>query len=73
MEVDSQVIRMFTGQGFIDVFREELIEVRKLDPKISEKTVFDRLNQRFFDVFNEFRYSGYDSFRQRMGKKNRYQ
>jgi len=70
VEVDSQIIRMFTRQGFIEVFREELKARRKENPKITEKEVFDSLNQKFLEVFNEFRYSSYDSFRQRLDKKS---
>ncbi len=68
VQVDSQVIRMFTRQGFIEVFWEELQSQRKENPKISEKAVFDELNQKFYSIFNEFRYSSYDSFRQRLNK-----
>ncbi len=68
IEVDSQVIRMFTRRGFIDVFWEELIDQRKINPKISEKDVFDKLNEKFFEVFGEFRYSNYMSFKQRMNQ-----
>jgi len=68
VEVDNQVIRMFTRQGFIEVFWEELQARRKDNPKITEKAVFDMLNQKFYEIFNEFRYSSYDSFRQRLNK-----
>lgn len=68
VEVDSQIIRMFSRKGFIEVFWEELQAKRKLDPGISERAVFDCLNQKFYEVFNEFRYSSYDSFRQRLNK-----
>jgi hypothetical protein len=68
VEVDSQIIRMFTRQGFIEVFWEELQTQRKENPKVSEKAVFDSLNDKFYMVFNEFRYSSYDSFRQRLNK-----
>lgn len=68
VEVDSSIIRMFTRKGFIEVFWEELKSRRKGDPKISEKTVFDDLNERFFNVFGEFRYSNYNSFRQRLNQ-----
>jgi len=65
VEVDNQVIRMFTSQGFLEVFYEELQSQRKINPKISEKLVFDSLNKRFYDVFNEFRYSDYNAFKRR--------
>jgi hypothetical protein len=68
VEIDIQIIRMFTRQGFIEVFWEELQRLRKENPKVSEREVFDIMNGRFYEVFNEFRYSSYDSFRQ---QKNR--
>ena len=68
VEVDSQIIRMFTKQGFIDVFWEELQLRRKTDCNVCAKVVFDDLNQKFYEVFQEFRYSSYDSFRQRLNK-----
>lgn len=68
VEVDGQLIRMFTRQGFIEVFWEELQAQRKVNPKITEKAVFDMLNEKFYKIFNEFRYSSYDSFRQRLNK-----
>jgi hypothetical protein len=63
IEVDEQIIRMFTREGFTEVFWEELLQQRKTNPKISEKAVFDSLNQKFYNVFREFRYSSYDSFK----------
>jgi N-acetylglutamate synthase-like GNAT family acetyltransferase len=68
VEVDSQIIRMFSKQGFIEVFWEEMKERRKSDCNVCAKTVFDDLNQKFYEVFQEFRYSSYDSFRQRLNK-----
>jgi len=67
VEVDSQIIRMFTRQGFIEVFWEEL-QAKGHDNNVTRKQVFDDLNQKFYEVFQEFRYSSYDSFRQRLNK-----
>ena len=68
VEVDSQIMRMFTRQGFIEVFWEELQGRRHENPAITCKQVFDDLNEKFYSVFQEFRYSSYDSFRQRLNK-----
>jgi hypothetical protein len=68
IEVDAQVIRMFTHAGFAEVFWEELQARRHDDPKVSREAVFDVLNEKFHAVFNELRYSSYDSFRQRLNK-----
>lgn len=68
VEVDSQIIRMFTKQGFIEVFWEELQAKRHEDQTVTCKQVFDELNEKFYSIFQEFRYSSYDSFRQRLNK-----
>lgn len=68
IEVDVQIIRMFTRKGFIEVFWEELQLQRKDNEKASHKEVFDILNQKFFDVFGEYRYSSYDTFKQILNK-----
>jgi hypothetical protein len=68
VEVDSQIIRMFTRQGFIEVFWEELQAKRHQDPCITHKQVFDELNEKFYSVFQEFRYSDYGSFRRRLNE-----
>jgi hypothetical protein len=66
--VTSQLLRMYTKKGFIEVFWEEVQRQRKENPKVTEKAVFDELNEQFYEIFNEFRYSSYDSFRQRLNK-----
>lgn len=66
IEVDSQVIRMFSRQGFIDVFWEELALRRRDEANVTRKEVFDSLNEKFYKVFGEFRYESYDSFRKRL-------
>lgn len=68
VEVDVQVIRMFTRKGFVEVFWEELQLQRKDNERVSHKIVFDDLNQKFFDVFGEYRYSSYDTFKQILNK-----
>jgi len=68
IKVDSQIIRMFTRKGFIEVFWEELQLRRIENPKISQKDVFDSLNQKFYGIFGEFRYSCYNAFKQRLNK-----
>jgi hypothetical protein len=66
--VPVQVLRMIDKNGFIDVFWEELALQRKLNPCISHESVFDELNKRYFDILGYFRYSSYDSFRQRINE-----
>jgi hypothetical protein len=66
--VDSDIIRMFTRQGFIDLFWERLQAARKADTAATQKAVFDSLNDHWFNVMGYFRYSDYNSFRQRLSK-----
>ena len=66
--VSSKLIRMVTKAGFIEVFWEELQSKRRENCKVTEKAVFDEMNESFLAVFGEFRYSSYDSFRQRLNK-----
>ena len=69
VEVDSQVLRMFSKDGFKELFWEELALRRNDNPDISRKEVFDSLNDKFFDTFGVARYENYDSFRKRLNDK----
>ena len=69
VEVTSQFLRMIDKFGFIEVFYEELVARRKVDPGISEESVFDELNKEYFDVLGQFRYASYDCFKQLKNKK----
>lgn len=62
--INSRVLRMIDRQGFRDIFYEELQARRKTELKISEREVFDSLNQEYYEVFNRYRYSDYNSFKQ---------
>jgi hypothetical protein len=68
IQMDSQVIRMISKQGFIEVFWEELALQRKTKPDVSREAVFDCLNRKYYEVLGSFRYSSYDSFRQRINE-----
>lgn len=67
--IDQDILRMFTREGFIELFWETLQRRRINEPTISERAVFDDLNDRFCQVLGEFRYSSYDSFRQQKTRK----
>jgi len=69
IEVDSDIIRMLTRQGFIDLFWENFKEARKTDPSTSQEAVFNILNEKYYNAIGCTRYSSYDSFRQRLNKK----
>jgi len=63
MEIPLKILRMIDCRGFMAVFNEELEKRRKADPKISEKQVFDDLNDEYYQIFNKFRYSDYYTFK----------
>ena len=69
VEVDADVIRMFTREGFVDLFWQRLQEARRSDPATTQEAVFNSLNDHWCRVMGSFRYSCYDSFRQRLSKK----
>lgn len=71
IEVDSDIIRMLTKQGFADLFWERLKEARREDDAVTQETVFDRLNEKYLRVIGCTRYSCYDSFRQRLNEKSK--
>jgi hypothetical protein len=66
--LDSQLIRMLTREGFIDVFWEELSIRRKEDPKVTYENVFEFLNEKYFNTFGTHRYSNFESFRRRLNE-----
>ena len=69
VEVTRQFLRMIDKFGFIEVFYEELIARRKIDPGVSEESVFDDLNKEYYDVIGQLRYSSYDCFRHLKNRK----
>jgi hypothetical protein len=70
LEVDRDIIRMLTKQGFADLFWECLQETRKIDPCTTQEAVFDVLNEKYFKAIGCLRYSCFDSFRIVRDKKN---
>jgi hypothetical protein len=63
IEVDKEVIRMLTKQGFADLFWERLQKARKIDKSITQEAVFDILNEKYCNAIGCKRYSCFDSFR----------
>jgi hypothetical protein len=68
IEIDSQVLRMLSREGFVEVFWEELFAQQKENPSITREEVFNRLNDKYFRALGALRYTCYDSFRQRLSK-----
>lgn len=65
VEMDSDVIRMLTKQGFADLFWERLQQAKKDDPCVTQEEIFHVLNEKYMAVIGCERYSSYDSFRRR--------
>jgi predicted fused transcriptional regulator/phosphomethylpyrimidine kinase len=63
IEVDSDVIRMLTKQGFADLFWERLQEAKRVDEKTTQECVFNMLNEKYEKAIGCTRYSCFDSFR----------
>lgn len=66
--LDSQLIRMLTREGFIEVFWEELSTRRKQDAKVTYEIVFEFLNEKYLRAFGTHRYSNFESFRRRLNE-----
>jgi hypothetical protein len=66
----GKILRMFSKQGFADLFWEELQEARKKDKCVTQEVVFDILNEKYFKAIGCLRYSCFDSFRIVRDKKN---
>lgn len=69
VEVDSDIIRMLTKQGFAELFWERLQEARKIEPSTTQEAVFDMMNEKYLKVIGSTRYSCFDSFRIGRDKK----
>lgn len=69
-EVDIEILRMFTSEGFMELFWERLREARRTDAGRSHESVFDEMNEKWYGVMGSFRYSSYDSFRQLLKRAN---
>jgi hypothetical protein len=69
VEIDSDVIKMLTKQGFADLFWQRLQEARKIDPCATQEDVFNTLNSKYTTAIGCSRYSCYDSFRNVRDKK----
>jgi hypothetical protein len=63
IEIDSDVFRMLTKQGFADLFWERLCEARKENQSTTQESVFNALNEKYQKVLGETKYSSFDSFR----------
>ena len=65
VEIDSDVLRMLSKQGFSDLFWERLQEARKKDQSVTQEIVFNILNEKYFKAIGCTRYNSYDTFRRR--------
>jgi hypothetical protein len=65
VEIDSDIMRMWTKQGFIDLWWERFQEAKKIDPCVTQEAIFDQMNEEWSAVIGSTRYSSYDTFRRR--------
>jgi hypothetical protein len=62
--VEKDVLKMVSRQGFIEIFWQELTEARKINIKTSHASIFNSMNERYFNVFGFLRYADYQVFKQ---------
>lgn len=60
-----RIIRMITREGFCELFEEELIKARKIDPNITYKTIFTSMNHQYLKSTGKLRYSSFRCFTRR--------
>lgn len=65
-DIDGEVIRMLTREGFMELFWEKLRVAIKADPAARREDIFNELNEKYFKVIGCYRYSNYESFRRRL-------
>lgn len=65
IEIDSDVIKMLTKQGFADLFWQRLQEARKKAPETTYESIFNELNSKYNAAIGCLRYTSYDTFRRR--------
>jgi hypothetical protein len=69
VEMDSDIIRMLTKQGFADLFWEKLREKKKKNPSITQEAIFNELNEKYTCAIGCTRYSDFESFRKVRDRK----
>ena len=67
--LDGDVFRMLTKKGFAELFWERLHEARETNPYVTQESIFDMLNKKYYNVMGCARYSCFDSFRIGRDKK----
>lgn len=68
IEIDEDILKMFSHQGFKDLFWYNFKEAKKENPSVTQEDVFNMMNDKWIKVIGYPRYSCYDSFRQRLNK-----
>ena len=61
--ISDLVYCMVTRDGFVSAFWRELAAARRLDPSVTQRQVFDRLNEMFEAEFGRPRFVSFDAFR----------
>jgi len=63
METDNIILKMVRKSGFVEVFWAMLAELRDFNPNITQRMVFEQLNEMYEAEFGEPRFASYDAFR----------
>jgi len=63
METDAIILKMVRKSGFVEAFWEVLSELRQFNPDISQRTVYEQLNEMYEAEFGEPRFASFDAFR----------
>lgn len=61
----GECLLMATEDSFAKHFFNCYSEALKVNPKVTKTEVFEKLNNIYFGILGEYRYSDYDSFRRR--------
>lgn len=67
--IDTDIVRMFTRKGFIELFWEKLYQARKKDPRITHEEIFDCMNFHWRDAMGDLRFRSFESFRRTRDRK----
>ena len=59
----DRIMQLVTGRGFVRVFWDELRERRAEDSTVTQRAVFDDLNDLFEETFGEPKFPSWEAFR----------
>lgn len=69
--IEEDIYRLVTREGFEETFWKTLRQWREEDPKVTQRSVFNYLNDRYEETFGEPKFVSFDSFRMFRDRKRR--